>query len=330
MTAGVRQVAAELRQERRFLRPRRRRLFVQQLDDVLAHAREAHALLVQDRRGDRALFAQEAEQQVLGADVGVQQPVGFFGRELQHALGVRAEGDVDRRRDLLAEDRAAFNLLADAVERQVRARENAARQPFAFANQSEQQMLGLDRRAAHLGRFVAREEQHASRPFGIAFKHQSPGSDRDRRSCGIIRQDVRRSGRDSGWSAGAQPAAFEPQHAIARGRKRRIVRGNDRRQPVLAVHLAQQLVQVRRGVLRRGCRSARRPGAARAGRPARARPPRAAARRRTARRAGAARVGQADALEQRRAPARALGRRRGSGDAQRHLDVLGAVNSGSR
>ena len=167
------EVAAELGEQRRLLRARRRGLLVQQLDDVLAHARQPHPLLVQDRRGDRPLLAQDAEQQVLGADVGVQQPVGFLGGELQDALRFGAERNLDRRRDLLAKDRPALDLLADALERQVRARKNPARQSLAFANQPQQQVLGLDRRAAELCGFVAGEEQHAPRSFRVAFKHPS-------------------------------------------------------------------------------------------------------------------------------------------------------------
>ena len=85
------QVAAELGEQRRFLHPRQRRLLVEQLDDVLADGVEPHPLFHEDGRRDRPLFAQDAEQQMLGADVVVQQPVGLFGRELQHALGFRAE-----------------------------------------------------------------------------------------------------------------------------------------------------------------------------------------------------------------------------------------------
>ena len=78
------------------------------------------------------LFAQDAEQQMLGADVVVQQPVGLFGRELQHALGFGAERDLDRGRDLLAEDGAAFDFLADVFEGQVRARKDPARQALCL------------------------------------------------------------------------------------------------------------------------------------------------------------------------------------------------------
>ena len=59
------------------------------------------------------------EQQVLGADVVVQQAIGLFRRGLEHALGLGAEGDLDRRRHLLAEHRAPLDLLADVLEGQM-------------------------------------------------------------------------------------------------------------------------------------------------------------------------------------------------------------------
>ena len=167
----VRQVAAELGEERRFLDARQRRLLVQERDDVLADGVEAHPLFHEDGRRDRPLLAQDAQQQVLGADVVVQQPVGFLGGVLQDALGFGAEGDFDRRRDLLAEHGPAFDFLANAFEREVRAGENAAGQALALANQSEKQVLGLNRDAAELTRLVPREEEHPPRSFRIAFEH---------------------------------------------------------------------------------------------------------------------------------------------------------------
>ena len=165
------QVAAELGEQRRFLHARQRRLLVEERDDVLADGVEAHPLFHEDGRRHRALFAQDAEQQVLGADVVVQQAVGFFGRELQDALGFGAEGNLDRGRDLLAEHRPAFDFLADAFEGEVRAGEDPAGQALAFADQPEQEVLGLDRDAAELTRLVPREEQHPPRSFRIAFEH---------------------------------------------------------------------------------------------------------------------------------------------------------------
>ena len=113
----------------------------------------------------------ERVQQVLGADVVVQQPVSLFGRELQHALGLRAEGDLHRGRDLFPKHGSAFDFLADVFERQVRARENPAREPFAFADQAQQEMLGLDGDAAELAGLITGEEEYSSGPFGVPFEH---------------------------------------------------------------------------------------------------------------------------------------------------------------
>ena len=167
----VRQVAAELGQQRRLLDPRHRRLLVQQLHDVLADRVEAHPLLRQDGRRHGPLLAQDAEQQVLRTDVVVQQPVRLLRSELQHAPGLGAERDLDRRRDLLPEHGAAFDLLADVLERQVRAGEDAAGQPLPLANQAEQEVLGLDGDAPELAGFVPREEQDTSRTFRVSLEH---------------------------------------------------------------------------------------------------------------------------------------------------------------
>ncbi len=178
------EVAAELGEQRRLLDARQRRLLVQQLHDVLADGVQPHPPLHQDGRGHRALLAQDAEQQVLGADVVVQQPVGLLGRELQHPLGFGAEGDFDRGGHLLAEHGPPLDLLADVVQGQVRAGEDPARQPLAFADQPQQQVLGLDRDAAELAGFVTGEEENSPRPFGVAFEH--PGYLRNGMSdCGL-------------------------------------------------------------------------------------------------------------------------------------------------
>ena len=116
---------------------------------------------------------------MLGADVVVQKTVGFFRCKLQNALGFCAEWYLDRGRHLLTKDGAAFDFLADVFEREVRARENAARQTFAFANQAEQEVLGLNGDAAELAGLVAREEEYSSSPFGVPFEH--PGNLRESR-----------------------------------------------------------------------------------------------------------------------------------------------------
>ena len=110
------EVAAELGEQRRLFHPRQRRLFVEQLDDIFAHGVQAHPFFHQDGRRHRAFLAQDAEQQVLGADVVVQQTVGLFSRELQDPLGFRAERDLHRGGHLLPEHSTAFDFLADVLE----------------------------------------------------------------------------------------------------------------------------------------------------------------------------------------------------------------------
>ena len=170
---GFGEVATELGEQRGLLAARERGLLVEELDDVLPHGVQAHPLLHQDRRGDRALLAQDAEQHVLGADVVVEQTVGFFGGALQHPLRLGAERHLHRGRDLLAEDRAAFDLFSDVLQGQVGPGEDTAREPLPFADQTEQQVLGFDRHAAKLAGLVTSEKQHPARAFRVPFEHQA-------------------------------------------------------------------------------------------------------------------------------------------------------------
>ena len=132
---GLGEVAAELRQQWGLLDARQRGLLVQQLHDVFAHLVQAHPFFHEDGRRYRALLAEDAQQQVLSADVVVQQPVGLFRGVLQHALGFGTERDLDRGRDLFAEDRAAFDVLADVLEGKMGTGENPARQALALPDQ---------------------------------------------------------------------------------------------------------------------------------------------------------------------------------------------------
>ena len=66
----------------------------QQLDDLLADPVEVGAELDQHLRGDALALADQAEQDVLGADVVVAELQRLAQRQLEHLLGARGEGDV--------------------------------------------------------------------------------------------------------------------------------------------------------------------------------------------------------------------------------------------
>ena len=131
---------------------------------------KAQAALVQDFRGEALLFAQQAQQQVLGADVLVIQALGFLGAIRQHALAFVAEGQIHRSGNLLANGGVAFDLLANGFHGRVRPQETVG-QRLVLPQQAQQQMFGLDIRAAELAGLVAREKDHPPRLLRVTLKH---------------------------------------------------------------------------------------------------------------------------------------------------------------
>ena len=105
-------------------------------------------------------------------DVLVPEPLRFFGGEIQDALALLAQRHFHGRGDALADGDARFDLLADGLDRAVRAQKTVG-QRLVLAHQAEQQMLGLDVRAAVLAGLVTREKYDSPGFFCIAFKHGS-------------------------------------------------------------------------------------------------------------------------------------------------------------
>src|SRR6185369_1162555 len=85
------EIAAELVQRRRLgallatLGARRRaRRAAEELERLLAHALPVHAQLEQHLRGHALALADQAQEQVLGADVVVAQRARLLDRQLEH------------------------------------------------------------------------------------------------------------------------------------------------------------------------------------------------------------------------------------------------------
>ena len=66
----------------------------QELDDLLAHAGQVGAELDEHLGGDALALTDEAEEDVLGADVVVAELEGLAEAQLQDLLGARRERDV--------------------------------------------------------------------------------------------------------------------------------------------------------------------------------------------------------------------------------------------
>src|SRR5690348_17578121 len=109
----------------------------------------------------------------------VLEPFRLYGGEVLNAAALLAERNVNGSGNAFAHRDARFDFFADGFDGAVRAQE-AIRESFVFAEKPEQQMLGLDVRAAILAGLVPREEDYAPGLFCVALKHGSPSSSRGR------------------------------------------------------------------------------------------------------------------------------------------------------
>lgn len=146
---------------------------------------EVHVPPGQYRRRHGTRFREDAQQEVSWSDVAVLQPVGFCCRPLQCELARRAERDLVRGRNRLAQARPegqvstsvecrALDFVPKVVKLDMDSGEESANRLVAATNQAEQEMFGLDRLAAEPKGLIASEEQGASCAFGVSVEHLLP------------------------------------------------------------------------------------------------------------------------------------------------------------
>ena len=97
-------------------------------DDLVADLVEVHAEALEDAGGDALALADEAEEQVLGADVVVVEPARFVDGELDHLLGARSQADLADDRPVAAAD-DELDGGADLVELDAQVVEDLAATP---------------------------------------------------------------------------------------------------------------------------------------------------------------------------------------------------------
>ena len=190
LARGLRQVAAELLEDRRVralgtTRAAHARahglaallvttlVAAEHLDDRLTHLRQVRALLGEDLGGHTLALLEEAEQQMLRANVVVAQLEGLTQAQLEDALRARREGNVTLNRLLaLADDlndRGAHGLALDAHRLQ-----GLRRDALALRDQAEQQVLRADVIVLKTAGLVLREHDDTACAIGKAFEHVSP------------------------------------------------------------------------------------------------------------------------------------------------------------
>ena len=135
------------------------------VDDLVADLVEVDAQALEHAGGDALALADEAEQQVLGADVVVAEAARLVDGELDDALGARGEADLADDRAVAAPD-DELDGGADLGQLDVHVLEHARRDALALADEAEQEVLGPDVVVVEALRLVLGEGQHLPRPIG--------------------------------------------------------------------------------------------------------------------------------------------------------------------
>ncbi len=142
----------------------------EQLDDLLAHPVEVRAELDEHLGGHTLALADQAEQDVLGADVVVAELQRLAQRQLQDLLRPRREGDVSAGGLLtLADD--LLDLLAHGLQGDAQALQSLGRDSLTLVDEAEQDVLGADVVVVeHAGLFLGQHD-HTTRPVGKPLEH---------------------------------------------------------------------------------------------------------------------------------------------------------------
>ena len=165
--------------------------------------REVGAELHEHLRGDAFALADEAEEDVLGADVVVAELQRLAQRELEDLLRAGRERDVARRRGAAVTD-DLLDLRAHGLEGDAERLEGLGGDAFALVDQPEQDVLGADVVVVEQARLFLRQDDHSAGSVGEAFEHV--GIRLSSHSGGSPRSD-RTSDSGPSLSAGPHPPA---------------------------------------------------------------------------------------------------------------------------
>ena len=115
---------------------------VEFLQDFVAGALDIDFQILEHAGSHAFAFAQQAQQDVLGADVGVVERLGLLAGERQHFLYPRRVGDVADHLGLRAAADLFLDFHADGLQIEPHLLEHVHRHALAELDQPEQQVLG--------------------------------------------------------------------------------------------------------------------------------------------------------------------------------------------
>ena len=154
-----------LRRALRLLRRRRAARLAEDVDDLVADLVEVDAQALEHAGGDALALADEAEEEVLGADVVVAEAPGLVDGELDHPLGARGQAHLADDRSVAATD-DELDRGPHLGQLDVHVLEHARRHALALADEAEEEVLGPDVVVVEALRLVLGEGQHLPRSIG--------------------------------------------------------------------------------------------------------------------------------------------------------------------
>ena len=185
-------VAAEL--DRRAVAPRD---IGQQLDHLLADPGQVGPQLHQYLGGHPFALTDEAEQDVLGADVVVTELQRLAQRQLEHVLGAPRELEVAAgRRSALTDD--LLDLAADRLERDAQRLEGGGRHALPLVDETEKEVLGADLPVVQTGRLFLGEDHGPPGSVGEPFEHGTASRPLGAAASLRVTVDVAHGARDAG------------------------------------------------------------------------------------------------------------------------------------
>ncbi len=145
----------------------------EQVQHLLADLLELEPEVHQHLGGDAVVLAQQAEQQVLGADVVVVEVARFLDGVLDDLLGPRRLGQLAHRDHVGAALDELLDLEPDLAQIDVEVLEHVGADARAFLDQAEQDVLGPDVLVVEPLGLLVGQGHDLSRSIGEPFKHRS-------------------------------------------------------------------------------------------------------------------------------------------------------------
>mmetsp|Transcript_45739 Transcript_45739/g.145747 ORF Transcript_45739/g.145747 Transcript_45739/m.145747 type:complete len:311 (+) Transcript_45739:3144-4076(+) len=179
-------------------------------DNLGANLRGVGPKVLEHAGGHALALAEEAEEEVLGADIVVAELPGLLERELEHALGAGGEGDLHSDEAGAAAD-DLLDLHAGLLEVDAHRLEHLGSDASALANETEQDLLGAHEVVAEAAGLLLREHYDLDRLLGEALEHSlGVGAIRD------LDTGIGSSSGDSGLQAHGAALLADGVHSVGR------------------------------------------------------------------------------------------------------------------